>query len=253
MTDEFKSSWSCWVNAKDHIVDLHRRAQAFFKTKPYDLISEADPNGPGKRHKIKFFNPLPDKLPSVIFDAVSNLRASLDQAAFVLAKASSNIPNPKDTHFPFGRDSSDFEGRFKGKSKDLPEEIRPLLRLFQPYKGGNDLLWALNRIRNANQHSMLAPITFLPVDIQAQITTTKGLWTFYGPNWDRRNQEIILVSGGPNSKLKGNINLTLDIAFDEVEIVGGQPAVAVLRNLANMLGNILLAIELEAIRLGIIP
>jgi hypothetical protein len=32
------------------------------------------------------------------------------------------------------------------------------LRRFKPYKGGNDLLWALNGICNVNKHRMLVPV-----------------------------------------------------------------------------------------------
>jgi hypothetical protein len=60
-------------------------------------------------------------------------------------------------YFPFAKDAG-LENAIKGRSKDVPQEIYPLLRSFEPYQGGNEILGGLNMRCNADKHKMLTPV-----------------------------------------------------------------------------------------------
>lgn len=250
MSNEFKDSRLRWSRAKEHLVDLKRGIQSFFDTKPCTSLIEPDPDGIHEVYKIRFTKTLPDELVVMTAEVIEHLRAALDLACYVSAKILSGANNPRNAHFPVAPDLANFKGKFKGKSKDIPEEIRPLFYSLKPYKGGNDLLWALNRIAGTNKHTMLVPVAFVRNRISVAGTFIGGEFpTFYGPNWDRCNEEIILFK----SKLcsKGNYygDVSVVIAFDEVEIVGGKPVETVLNDLVGEVDSILSAIEAETRRL----
>jgi hypothetical protein len=54
-----------------------------------------------------------------------------------------------------------FVSRYNGRFKDLPQEMISLFRSLQPFKGGNDLLWALNKLCVVNKHKMLAHVAVM--------------------------------------------------------------------------------------------
>ena len=70
------------------------------------------------------------------------------------------------------------------------------------------------------------------------------------PKWDKSKHEIVYAVFGPDTRLEYDISVSFDIAFDEVEIVGGQPAIAVLKQLAGIVERILLSLETDTRRLG---
>lgn len=61
---------------------LDAELKKFFDSSPYRQVIQFDPNGPTDIHKLKLTIELPDALPGIAFDAVSNLRAALDQAGY---------------------------------------------------------------------------------------------------------------------------------------------------------------------------
>jgi hypothetical protein len=55
--------------------------------------------------KVVLVKPLPEEISDVAFDAVNNLRASLDQAGYAVSVAAGG--KGKDTYFPFGATAMD--------------------------------------------------------------------------------------------------------------------------------------------------
>ncbi|MEW6658838.1 MAG: hypothetical protein AB1424_09265 [Thermodesulfobacteriota bacterium] len=255
MDDPFESSKLRLARANEHILIFEKRRKSFLKAKEWTDIVERDPDGINDLHKIKFTKPFPDEFTLIATEALEHLRASLDQAAYAVAVASGTA-NPKSAYFPFAQDAAGLQTVIKGRCKNIPSDIVTLFCSFQPYKGGNDLLYALNSVCIANKHRELAKIGIIPGltinNIQAN--------SIYGPiratvpqlTWDRRKNEIIylIVPSNPKPLVHCNIVITLNIAFDE--IIGGKPALAVLRDMASEVQNILEAVEGGARTLGIV-
>jgi hypothetical protein len=257
MADIFHSPKLRVQNAKGHIANLQSRINIFLSTKPYARVVEPDATGINQLHKIKFTKPLPDEFATIAADVVDNLRSALDQAWYAVAMISKAIQPGGEAQFPFADNVTSFEKKILRGFKKFPNDILMLLGFFQPYKGGNDLLWALNRICVANKHKMLAPIGYITGTFQVSVSggwlQSKGPVSF-GPVWDRHKQELIYAKVGPGGYLEGdyNINFAFDIAFDEVEVVGGKPAIAVLRQSTTIVDRIIRTLEAETRRLGYI-
>jgi hypothetical protein len=158
MADPFESSRLKIARAKQHVKDLETGIQSFIGSEPYECVSEADPNDADRfHHKINLVKPLPKGLAVFAGEASNCLREALDNSGYALAAATGK-PDSRSCAFPFSGSSADFERSARGRCKDLRDGIFALLRRFKPYKGGNDLLWALNGICNVNKHRMLVPV-----------------------------------------------------------------------------------------------
>jgi hypothetical protein len=137
-----------------------------------------------------------------------------------------------------------FEGLARRGLIKFPQEILSILMRFKPYKGGDDLLWALNRICAANKHRLL------PLKI-VRFRQIEGKLTKWGPGkipdnmgWNNGKKEIVFFRAHRHTVVDSHINLALDIAFDEsVGIVGGKPVVATLNTLVDKVENIIEALE----------
>jgi hypothetical protein len=103
---------------------------------------------------------MPVRLPGIAFDIVSGLRSALDLAGYsaAIAGGKSEASGTRiRAGFPFRDFLSEIEGARTGESKDIPKEIFDVMVSFKPYKGGNDLLWALNKLTNTEKHRIVVP------------------------------------------------------------------------------------------------
>lgn len=257
MTDIFASSKLRFSRAKEHIFIFEERERAFLKAKEWSDIIERDLNGANYLHKIRFTKPFPgDDFALIATEAIEHLRAALDHAAYAVAVAS-GIANPKSAYSPFAQDVTGLQSVIKGRCKEIPSDIVTLFCAFQPYKGGNDLLYALNRVCIANKHRELTKINIVPDII---ITKIQAVSIYGRPiivtvpqlEWDRGKNEIIylVVPSNPTPLTDTDVVITINIAFDE--IIGGKTALTVLGEMASIVKRILLAIEAESQRLGLI-
>jgi len=248
MSDPFDSAKRCLSWGKKHVGDFKSRVWDFIETKPQTTVVEYDSQGICEYHKIKMVRSLPDELANIVSDAVQNLRQALDQACFVLGQFSS-ITNPRNTKFPFADNDPEFKGRLA--KKDFPNDIKPLLASFKPYKGGNDFLWALNRVCNTNKHDYL-----IPALVGCRGTKSLPPEAINNPDfplgWHRSHNEFIFAIVRGDKILEYDGELTFAVTFGEIEVVKGQPVVIILNEFVTIVERILLAIEAEARRLGYI-
>ena len=195
----FESPRLTLKRAKHHIHDLKEVIQAFKNEQPqpwsYEIDTDSQP--PNTVYKIKFYQLPPTDATCILFDAVNNLRATLDQIGYSAAIASGKI-KPERTKFLFGNDVKDPS---KWKSTGLPTEIVDLFRSVEPYEGGNgQRLWAVNRLCNLKKHSQLVPtrITGAVARFGAYFPDfTAAVTGFGGSNWMTNEHEFILMVRPP--------------------------------------------------------
>jgi hypothetical protein len=254
MSDPFESSRRKIAWAKKHLADLKRKIK-FFITKNKDLYeSFVEPHPDKPEHlvtKIRFTVQIPDVFCEMTGDIVNNLREALDHAMYGVAVAAGHR-DPKHAYFPFSGDATTFEANLNGRCKDVPKEIYPLLRSFEPYKGGSEALWALNEVCIANKHKLLVPVGAATIIAVLNVSGTGPVEMPYRPVWDGAKQEMELLIIGPGAQFKGNFNFGFYVAFGEIESVSGKSVVEALDLFVDMVETILGEIEAESRRLGII-
>jgi hypothetical protein len=254
-TDHFSSAKSTLANAKYHIGNLRAQIESFMQDKPWSQIIEDDFELGKQIHKVRFGKVLAENLPNIVFDAANNLRSVLDQAGYAAA-AASGVNKPKNSFFPVADDEAGLRHVIgRKRCKDLPPEILALFCGFKPYKGGNDAIWALNRLVNTKKHALLVPVGLAGFGITGGHLHVGnvvdgleiGFW------WDPLNNEVTYIRAGLKTEIDYNTNFTVAIAFDDAqEVIGGQHPVAVMETMAREVERVLMATEAECRRLGFV-
>lgn len=254
--DPFAKAKLKLVRAKKNRDDFEIERGRFIGAHPWSQTTESGADGCSKEFKVRLNRPFPDTFSELASYATQNLRACLDVAACASAKCSGKSGN--NAPFPFGESPEGLENSIKGRCKDIHPDILTLMRGFKPYKAGNPLLWAINHIANLDKHAAIvipvAPgvgsLVFtgrLPGGGEATINLPMS------PFWRPENNEVVCTISGieTHPKLRANydVNIMLDIAFGEIDVVGRHPAIGVLYQMISVVEGILLAIEAETKRL----
>ncbi|MGD0790545.1 MAG: hypothetical protein ABR920_02135 [Terriglobales bacterium] len=252
MADPFESSHRKIARAKEHFLNLHREIEKFTLINPYERVIEPHPNKPDHVvHKIKMTKEIPASIADTTADLVQNLRNALDNAAYAVAVATGKTA-AKNAAFPFARSVTEMANSL-GRSKDLPKEIQSLFCGFQPYLGGDDILWALNEICNGDKHKMVIPVGTAIVRLGASVQGTGGYFRMPDPHvWDRTKNEMVLITFGPKTEFKYDFNFGFFVVFNDIQIVDGKPILGVLDELCGKVERIVMCIEAESRRLRFI-
>ena len=246
MADLFTSAKSTHRHAIHRIGEFEAKITAFERDRDWSYVIEKNADGTKESHKIKFKKIFFDETPNIVFDAVNNLRAVLDQTAYAAAVASGKL-NPKCAYFPIGDDAAGLENVIKGRCKDIPREIVALFRTFKPYKRGNLFIPTLNKLCNAKKHAILIPIRFDRLGVAVQI----GGAIFGLPHeWDPEKCEITLLHVGRGTDFSRGGKFAFKINFNHDEpVIGGSEPLALLNGMAREVERILIATEAECRRL----
>ena len=250
---DFKNPRYSIENANRRIADFEATSVAFSNSQPYTFVTDLDDDGVNKVYKIRLAEPMPRTLPGIAFDAVHSLRAALDQSAYACAIATDPKKSSVRAHFPFGEVAArstptDFD---KGLSNDIPSEIFDLMVSFQPYKGGDDILWALNTLCNAEIHQIVVPACVCAGGKMADTIDINGPMSFFLPRWDRAKREMVLARGR-GIFTHHNLEIATVVEMGRVDGVEGKPALGVLTYLHGKVKEIVDAIEAEALKMGLI-
>lgn len=237
--------------ARVHAKNFENILDAFVRDNPSTYW--VDPHADGTQRLLKLRLPahVPDDLAILAAEIAFHLRSALDSVGHRIVLGHGVVSNPQHCHFPFGGDIVDALYRNNdGRSKDLPVEIFDFMRRFQPYKGGNDLLWSLNQLANTTKHETLVAVpmqvnrTFA---IQFDISGGEGA-ILPKPEWDRAKNEFILAVWDAGADVKYDFAAPFDVCFDNVGALFGQPALGILDKLIDGTTKAVILIGLEARR-----
>jgi len=146
--------------AREHIAELDRQLHAFFDNSPYKVGARRDSQTRKLIYYVTDAQPIPDCIPLIAGDAIQNLMSALDHLAYqiVCSDTGDNPPNPNWIYFPIADDVSKYEDKKHGKMAGASQETFDAIDAVQPYKGGNDSLWALYRLNNIEKHRLLLTV-----------------------------------------------------------------------------------------------
>jgi len=249
MSDMFASAKSVLRRADYHITDLQTTVQGFAPNKPYIYRADRDSKTGKYLHKIVFSESFSDDISCIMFDAINNLRAALDQMTFAVA---GRFRGGDDfAQFPFAKDADHWPAKIKGLKDDIPPEIIAVFERFKPYKGGNDTLWALNYIANIKKHAILIPAGFggSMLSLPTRLTSDPSFeWTERDPFGDNHEIEFFL-SDQPDLSTDIQFSFTVVIRHSE-EIIEGKEPVSFLNTIRTEVALIFASVEAVCKRLG---
>jgi hypothetical protein len=255
--DPFYSAKLRLIRAKDHLDYLIGEFDRFFQENPGGYVAEPDPDdGTHIIHKVKFTKRFPVEWRAIATEIIEHMRASLDHATFAAFFHATGRMDSNHAAFPFGKTATDLNNSVRGRSKDLRPEIQTLLRGFNAYKGGNDLLYTLNDLANNCKHGLVAFIVGAIAAIEVMPTMPFGLVGVQlaePPVWDSEKNEIAYarVKLGTNFEHQGKVRVYVAIPNTE-HLARGPAATAVLEDIGGEVCSVVAKIEAECRSIGIL-
>ena len=172
---------------------------------------------------------------------ISTLRSSLDILACAIGKREM-VLNPDRIYFPVADSPGKFAGgEYRGVEfvKQLSGTSRKVIELLQPYKGGNEALFALHHLDIVRKHRRLIEINTRPLgltisgfgDLEADLIPV---------NWGNlpANQKTVIAKlrkGAPNYNLK----FTPIVTISEPGFALRKPIIATLYKFASLAESII--------------
>jgi hypothetical protein len=247
MADPLLSAKQRLARANVHIESVNRLKDAFFDTKPCALVIEQSMRG-HEELKVRFNAELPEEITWLTIEAVEGLRSSLDHLAFAIAIAINQNKPIHRIYFPIGCSNAHFEQLLaRYHLSDLPANILSRLREFKPYKGGDNILWALHAVRCQSVHRLIYPtVAQMSLDSAEWEISRPGPLTIPAPNWNWEKHEIVLAETRPGTQFQYNGELACSIAFGPVEAIGQQDLICTLDVMSALTEKIIIALESEA-------
>lgn len=240
MTLDLHNSRSCLKHARRRIVELEADIKEYYSTAPYTETNDIDPTTGDRVRKVQVTKQPGRELGHVAFDAISHMRAALDQAAHAVAVASGS--KEKSAYFPFGSTEEEIREKRCGGSKAFPKKLFDLMISFQPYKTGDFNLWALNKLCNTMKHAVMVYPALRPSAVTIHSGAISG--GTVGHKWSSEISELELERIRPDGSSSLVITYKFQIQLgDESRVAGLPPAVEYLNYVANLIENILIAIE----------
>lgn len=254
MSDPFRNPKRRLARVKQHINQLERHINRVFGPGLLKLEKTIEYIGVHKAMIVKFrqVRDVPDELGDTAVEAFDAIRSALDQACSASA-VSLGVAQPK-TYFPFADTEELLANVIKGRCKDIHPDVVDLLRSFQPYEGGNKLLWALNQVRRSNQHHVLAEVGVgsNAIELRSVEVDRTGPFGFAirMPQWDRERREIHVIHADPATEFRAlDIGVKFYAALGDAGILTGEPVIPVLNQLTREAERIVMAIEAETLRI----
>jgi hypothetical protein len=216
--------------AQEHIREIESLIKSWRDLDPYKVSIDNEQETGEKILRIIITKTMPKDISLVIGDAIHNLRTALDHAAFEIVQQSKGSRKALDsTYFPFegDRESLKSSRKFGTIASVSQKAANIILDTIKPYKGGNNILWALNRIDVLDKHRLLIPhADALSVIIDA-VKDGKGIF------WRERLETQGRIRGrttwlSSDLDIKGYREPEIELFFGEGSFLDGKPVVETL-------------------------
>lgn len=178
----------------------------------------------------------PDDWAFEVVEAVGHLRSALDKMTVALVEK--NGCGISGVGFPFGGLDNGKPDVFpnrrmeNGIKKKLSPEQWKLIESYRPYPGGNDTLWAINQVANADKHGKdlvnIRPMLVRNgVGVGRRGDSCKADLIYAGLpendpfSYDKEREEVVLTIVGLSGQLTVNRDTTPEIVFGEIAPVEG--------------------------------
>lgn len=246
--DALASAKSTLAYAASLITQVEHQCRQLTHASAFQRISEVNDITGESVTYFQLIGAYPPSLNNLTGDAFQNLRNTLDQIAWAAAQGFGN--KGKRTYFPFGSTAQAAQACLTNGSSDVPPNIFNVMLSFKPYKGGDDLLWSLNEIANANKHRLTCPA------LVKSGSMTVGRGEVVGParigspeGWDpeKNRLELYRFGGGGSVSVEVEPQIYVALSVSSLsEVVTSKMGVdKVLTSLLERVTAIVTAVEAE--------
>lgn len=217
--------------AQGQIYALHAGIQTFIEKNAEPIAPHPDFT------QAKIFRKdrvIPDEIKIATGMIIQAQRDSLDYLIHALA-LNNGAKKLSATEFPIVDDEARLsdKGTLR-KIAELTAADQATILALKPYKGGNNVLYALNWLCNKSKHRDLIAIAQNLAGVGFQPGLAPGHLRKFAA-WDRPEGVIVAIDADDNIKL----NLAFTIAFREIPEAQSQPVIETLNEFGRLAGSIL--------------
>lgn len=224
--------------AKRHLRELAAEVQAFNAGSPYELFTE-DNQDTGQRHvKVRFKTCIPAEWSAIIGDIIHNARSALDLLMVEVVKfCDPGRASYNHVHFVIRESKEEFQKALPKNIRGASLEARQIVEELQPYKGGDEAFYRLHQFDIMDKHKAMIPVGAAHRNVT--IDMAEGLRQAFPDKVENlppalvalrpANRQFPLRDGatvfttGINDPLHDDIQVTVEIAFGEGQILDGEP------------------------------
>jgi hypothetical protein len=182
-------------------------------------------------------NPVPAIINAETGSVINSIRTSLDLLASTLA-ARNGHPASRHVYFPVCKSLVDFQNSGMAKIKLLSAADQAIIASLKPYKGGDDLLYALHDLDIMRKHRRLVGVVPFPRGACIYPTDGTSAPASFNSQWKGFSNTIpIAWTDAIASDCK--IDLGVYVAIDEPGALYGEQVIAALPKFVNLANSIL--------------
>jgi hypothetical protein len=252
--EPFLSSRLKIERAKCHISELNSEIAEFLSRDPYRIIIEDGPDSGQCSWTIRVREEVPIHFPTILGDAVHNLRTALDILACDLVRL--NEQSPKDVYFPFCLKRDDFEGAIRKRHIDrAAPEVLNIIRRLEPYEdGAGYMLRAIHDLDIIDKHQLLIPVVHcvnIPyTSFSSHFSDDQIFLKLRSTHFDRVKDGTVLCYTPITDEINvgQNLKFTFEITFGDGQSLEGQPIIPQLYEVTSFIARIIE--NFEALCLG---
>ncbi|GLR96830.1 hypothetical protein ACVIU7_008990 [Bradyrhizobium liaoningense] len=172
-----------------------------------------------------------------IGDALSNTRSALDHLTGALAVR--NGHSAGSANFPIAANQERFEDKSVQRiEQKLGKDAWAIICGLKPYRGGNDLFWALNTLRNKDTHETVVPVASAifraGFNLRVRTVDESSRIDLFAARFDEKMVARIIRMPTSVTVFDGDIKVGLGVAFANVATVEGEPVVAILQQFLDL-------------------
>jgi|GEM_PF-1631132 len=253
LDETFRSARLAIWSAKTGITDLNRDIRAYYAHEPYTRRVDVDPDTGEHVHKIVLTEPVPGEIEEMASGVFGDLRKCLDRATSAIGRlhglSNSRLRN---LYFPFAGSAGEFNETLRSRCKGLPEPIKALYRSFDPYRGGDDALWALNHLARVDKHHDIVPIGQYTGAVNfGHINAKAGGLSLAAPRWDAAKHELVFMRCSPDTEVDYRAGFAIDIVVKGVGAIPEAPLMNLLGYQVSRVESIIDQIESTCVEIGL--
>jgi hypothetical protein len=238
--------------AGQHIREYESMEQLFLQRNPYLTVKEMDSDTGEMLWRVSIREEIPADFPTIVGDALQNLRSALDHLVWQLVLANGSTPKIGVTGFPICESVQKYTTESLARVKGAAQGAVNMINNLRPYYGGHQHLWGLHALNNADKHRLLlfaaawhTGTSFsVPLSLEPQkiIVPCPNPGNFKFPLED--GTELFRVSV---QALKSGFNqdpkFTFRIVFGDAGGLNAQPLLPPLRQLADLVNAIVVSFD----------
>ncbi len=236
--------------AKKHLADLENEVGKFMQSNPYRLGTRMDSDSDKRLYYLTAVQDIPGDIVMTIGDVVHNLRCALDHLAHQLVLVGSPGKPVGRVQFPVFKDKASFEKAIKGNSivNGASQGAIDAIKALEPYQGGNDYIWVISQLDNADKHRSILAVGSAMRSINNGMTMKAidgqdvPVSLFVAPCARRVPLKVgDVLFATSDTEVNRDLKFTFEVAFGEPGLMEAQPVVPRLQEASNYTNELIVS------------